>query len=328
MNQIIFSDTQISDKFPHITLNTGINVFSEIREYMIANHILSANHIGDLFDYKDRIPMTVIEALYEELDKWEQNNLFLTIVEGNHDRNITTTLTLLKKYKNIERITEVTKKELDKFRIICVPHSKVYSEMAVYCPPKDKKNILFIHYGLKDAQIGKNDIQLSDGLHSDICEHFDLVFAGHYHRHQRVHKNAWQIGSSYQVDFGEEGEKKGFIVFNPEELDVEFIELKNSPKFITINEEIFDKKEDGFENKIVKYKYIGKENQKAIENSLLADRALKVIFEKIPIEGKREIRISKEDLQKDDLTILKKYIERMVTTLNRDTLTEYAKEML
>jgi hypothetical protein len=40
------------------------------------------------------------------------------------------------------------------------------------------------------------------------------VFAGHYHKAQRVFKNAWHVGSAYRVDFSEEEDAKVFIAYD------------------------------------------------------------------------------------------------------------------
>jgi len=69
---------------------------------------------------------------------------------------------------------------------------------------------------------------------------FDYVALGHIHKHQALHQNPPVVyaGSVERVDFGEEGEEKGFVVAEVEKGEArwEFIPLEARP-FVTISVE-------------------------------------------------------------------------------------------
>lgn len=129
-------------------------------------------------------------------------------------------------------------------------------------------SILIGHGTIETAQFGgEQDLSIGKVLSYPLSyfqsKELDYVGFGHIHRHQVLQKKDPIIlyaGSLERVDFGEEGEDKGFIYLELEKNNTKFEFKSTSPrKFITINkdltksenpqaeleEEVKSKKEDG-----------------------------------------------------------------------------------
>ncbi len=89
-------------------------------------------------------------------------------------------------------------------------------------------SLVVIHAGVVGARMSAG-IEDQDGIDPEVFDRFKRVFAGHYHRHQTIGKVTY-IGSPMQQDFGEAGEKKGFILYDDKKDKFKFVEIPGIPK--------------------------------------------------------------------------------------------------
>jgi DNA repair exonuclease SbcCD nuclease subunit len=169
-------------------------------------------------------------------------------------------------------------------------------------PNENTQKILMTHFGLEGATINDYEVPNQETLSKKDLAWFDFVFAGHFHKHQEVWKNAWQVGSPYRVSFAEKDDKKGFIHFKDGK--VKFIEL-DVPGMLVIeninNKKVWEKNIPGsfvkviLDEQYVDLKVFDKEKYK---NDLWLLGAVGVKFEikrKEDIKEVREVRIKKDD---------------------------------
>lgn len=90
--------------------------------------------------------------------------------------------------------------------------------------PEGTKKVLIGHGSVMGASYGsERDISPEGPFAKEamislpiVEEEFDYGIFGHIHKHQMLGKNSCYVGSTYQIDFSEEGEKKGILLFDTE----------------------------------------------------------------------------------------------------------------
>jgi len=100
-----------------------------------------------------------------------------------------------------------------------------------------------MHFGVQDCQIGQEqsvpngtEIQLKK---TDIPDTLKYVAFGHYHSEQVITENARYAGSGYEIDYSEEGCRKGVVLVDSITGKSEFVSVKKTVihKTIDITEE-------------------------------------------------------------------------------------------
>ena len=77
------------------------------------------------------------------------------------------------------------------------------------------------------------EYHLTSGIHQGIFQKFKFVVLGHYHRHQRLARNLIYVGSPIIKDMSEiHDEKKGFIIYDSNTNNFEFIQLEKRRGFV------------------------------------------------------------------------------------------------
>jgi DNA repair exonuclease SbcCD nuclease subunit len=80
--------------------------------------------------------------------------------------------------------------------------------------------VIFTHQGVKSVEVGSG---------------FEIVFTGHYHRHQVVAPNLTVIGSPMQHTWGDKGEDRGFILIDLDTGRWKFRPYEKAPKFVEVD---------------------------------------------------------------------------------------------
>jgi len=114
--------------------------------------------------------------------------------------------------------------------------------------------LLLVHAAFDTAEAGKQNslamlsAEWTLNLHEVAALGFDLVLAGHYHRHQTVQESPWigYCGSPEATGFGEQDEAKGYIDWQsgPNGWEGQFIETPYR-RLVTLTAEDFQVRDDG-----------------------------------------------------------------------------------
>jgi DNA repair protein SbcD/Mre11 len=86
-------------------------------------------------------------------------------------------------------------------------------------PTLDVPMILVGHFTTMAAKVGSETTMRPEwdvSVHPTAFNGYDYVALGHIHRQQQVAPNAWYAGSPEYIDFGEEGQNKGFLIVHVE----------------------------------------------------------------------------------------------------------------
>lgn len=257
MKLIIFSDIQFNNwgEFA-VTMPNGLNsrfqdqlnaldtVFEFAKQQKNGDDVLLV-HNGDLFEsMTEKIDKQVFLTVYEKFAEFSKNEIPVVLLIGNHDWvDKTETSHMVEPFKEIENVLVVSavgRQEIGGTSLSFIPYTrdnfkgKVTSLMN---RAKSKSNYLFTHQGVNGAKVGPRDIPLKDTYSPEEFGTgvFNIVFNGHYHKHQRW-GNFWIVGSPVQKDFGEREDRKGFLFLdtgvNPN--DPQFIDVTIAPRFFKI----------------------------------------------------------------------------------------------
>lgn len=209
---------------------------------------------GDIFHNKNKYEGSDINGACDFLRKL-QKIAPVILMAGNHDiaRNGATDLItpVLENGKNLDTITYYKNSgiyDYDNIRFIVIsrldrvnPADIVEEWRRDKEGSKNKYNILLIHENVIGAKVVFSDscqIMSDYGrIGDDIIEQFDYIMAGHIHDYQEFgsRRQGAYSGALFQQDIGE-SKDKGFLIWNLETREREFIKIKNDFGFVRIDE--------------------------------------------------------------------------------------------
>lgn len=205
----------------------------EIAEYCIENDIENIIIAGDLIHNKSIIYTVAQDLIIEYFERF--SGITFWVIDGNHDitSKSSESVSALRSISNIKNVNWIPWNEsLVQHDILFVP----YSHQIVDIIKKSESKILISHFGLSEAQLS-NGLSIMTNLKMSDLKKYQLVILGHYHKPQEIIKDDLQVyytGSPIQLDWGEKGEEKRFLVFDNETLDIQSIPLTQYKKHIEI----------------------------------------------------------------------------------------------
>ena len=215
----------------------------EVAEYCIKNNIFDIVIGGDLLHGKSIIYAIAQEIMIQYFEDYAHLVTFW-VIDGNHDLSgkgddVVSALRPLDKIENVNWIpySKTFYKEDDD--ILFIPYSTKLPELI-----KDNKaNILISHFGLSEGMLNSGLSIVSDVSLKDLTGRYKLVLLGHYHKPQEIIRAdiaVYYAGSLIQLDWGEKGDEKRFLVVDSDDLSVQSIPLTQYKKHIEIELKITD----------------------------------------------------------------------------------------
>ena len=253
MKFIVFSDLHIHNykKFDKdgSRLRNCIKVLEDIFEKAYQKKIPYILFAGDLFDQQKSLPISVINETvraFKRLSELYPDISFIAI-SGNHDHGSKNT-----SEKSAETSLEFLDLMLDNFHLIDrgyfdlsedyrvwgIPyysHAEHYKNMVSSIDPSEAlNNYLLIH----QTPLHSNSMIPHDCSPNDSRD-FDFTFCGHIHKYERLSEKFCIVGSPLHRDLGDEGQDKGFLIFDTIKNDYERVIL-DFPKIVRTNDETTD----------------------------------------------------------------------------------------
>lgn len=256
---IAFSDLHINlyAKFNESNKRTldSFRVLSIINE-QCKKYQCPALFCGDLFHKAETLDQELSEICNTEFNRL--GKLWIYAISGNHD---------------IKKISKISVKPyswlylVDRYGIEILDYesrllSAIHQNIKVYGVPyidnnvglseylkklkldKSVKNILLLHTdypGAKDTD--GREVDSVENLNVNILNRFDLVLCGHIHKPQRLSKKVYMIGAPNHQRRTDRDCKLGYWKIYSD-LSIQFVHLKQFPKFIDVESED-DIKDDG-----------------------------------------------------------------------------------
>jgi len=293
-------------------------------DYSIENHYDVVVLAGDV--YKNNLPTPSLQDQFNlRIKKLSDANIKTFILAGNHDiskhpsaksaMEVFDTL----KLKNVVYSKDFLEYKYNNHNFVFLPtyHTKEEIEECINKVDYSLPTIFIGHLTIKDALM--NDWLIADKevfIEKNVFDkpNVKAVMLGHLHKYQVINHNplVFYTGSTQRIDFNEERQEKGFVVFDTDTLQHEFIEIE-SQKFFTLKLELehVDNIDEFIKQELLK-------NKSKIENAIFRIKA------KINQETKyneQELNSLIESLKPDNFLGIIKEINYTKNLRNKD-LTE------
>lgn len=207
----------------HIRAAQG-RFFKTMFDDMESNDIKTLVILGDLFDKRKIIDFKSLEFARKELfDVAKEKNLSVIILLGNHDvyykstNKLSSPELLLRDYDNVEIVNEPCNKTIEGIRCAMVPwvtednYEACVEHIKTSPAPVLLGHFEFVGFELVPGHNSKSGFEVSD------FEKYDIVLSGHYHIKSNK-KHVHQLGTQYEMDWGDYGIKKGYHTFDGKNL--------------------------------------------------------------------------------------------------------------
>lgn len=240
--------------------------------FILKNKIKNVFILGDIFDNKKTIDVFTLNKVISFFNWFEENEINVYVIEGNHDIYYTTTnvissvFCLLEKFKYIHIIKDfeyfnfdgitigfcswLNEDKLNKFKKSNKSfHDWLLEEYSFKCNIK-KIDVLCCHLEINDFEITPNQI-CDFGLSKNVFSDFDKVFSGHFHKKNTI-GNITYIGSLFETSWNDYNIDKGFCIFDTKTSKLRF--HKNKDRLFVklfINDDNITTI-DSYKNKIIK----------------------------------------------------------------------------
>lgn len=234
MKALVFTDL-------HLKPDSESTVFDEVLPGIAraaSDH--GVDHVFFLGDWYT-LRYTVSLRLQDRCLDWFQSNsgIAFTMISGNHDQYDVEGNSALDVFNLCPNVTVHSSPTWDEYGL-WVPYRYDKRELIEAIGverPKGSPNVCYLHYGVEGAM--KNDfVADEDGLPRAGFGQFEAVLCGHYHKRQRL-GNVHYIGSPYQTRADESGQAKGYIVFDPDEASIQYVDTSWGPRFHRMDLESF-----------------------------------------------------------------------------------------
>ena len=302
--------------------------------YLDSHSIDTVVHLGDCFDVRKGIDYWSLDwAKTNFFDPLRERGIHLHLIVGNHDIFYKESLSInspglnLREYDNISiysRPGTVQIKDSLCFMVpwICTDNANDFVEQL----DSTSADVCFGHLELAGFYANK-DYLCQHGTDVKVFSRFDTVFSGHFHK-KSTRGNVTYLGNPYQLYWNDEGDVRGFHIFDTKTKDLEFIENPN-----TMFHKVF----------------YNEGNQKLINHNKLADTYVKVVVEKstpkkltnfvdklyevgihdLKVIENQDLSIDEEVVieAEDTLTTLTNYVTAMDGGFNKDNVINIFKSL-
>jgi DNA repair exonuclease SbcCD nuclease subunit len=202
----------------------------------MANDIGTVIIGGDILHGKSVIYAIAQDIMLEFFNKYGKTLVFY-VIDGNHDlsgkgQNV---VSALKSIQAIEGVNWIPHDRVERTKedILLVPYSYDVPNIV----KKNKARILVSHFGLSEGVLNSGMSIISDISVKDLRGKYDLVLLGHYHKPQEIVEEGFSlfyVGSLIQLDWGEKGEEKRFLVVDTDSMQVDSIPITQYRQHIEI----------------------------------------------------------------------------------------------
>jgi DNA repair exonuclease SbcCD nuclease subunit len=220
-------------------LKNGIDALEQAFKAVGSGDMVVIN--GDLFHDRKRIEHDVLQATTELFEKYKDREVILVV--GNHDQFLRNgrihATSIFNAFSNVTVVSDwhihyTDNSSGDGVALFChaftedIPSLRKW--VRSHAKPQDGlRNFLILHQGVEGADYGNGIKSKSELDLKDIkAGQFDYVILGHYHKPQSLSDNTFYLGSPYEIDEGEAGDIKRFMLFDGDKL--KSIDVTGMPK--------------------------------------------------------------------------------------------------
>lgn len=186
-------------------------------------------HLGDCFDVRKGIDYWSLDwAKRVFFDPLAARNIDTHIIVGNHDIFYKQSLSInspglnLSEYQNVRVYDRPTTAVFHEVPVLIVPWiCEGNAEEFVSELDSTPASLAWGHLELAGFYANQ-DYQCQHGTDAKIFSKFDRVFSGHFHK-KNSSGNVTYLGNPYQLYWNDEGDTRGFHIFDMETYELEFV---------------------------------------------------------------------------------------------------------
>lgn len=230
-------------------------VVKSIARYCKERDIPEVVFTGDLF-HTSTVNAETNQAAYEAFSSFKENGIDLSLLVGNHDQSSRSggshALSFFREFGDVFDVGRYAFEALH-----TGPHKIIGGHNAYFFPYTDDGEVLkaylgtanqvrsfiFMHQGVGGVEVNSKGFTLNEILTpAMVPSNCAMAFTGHYHTFKPVASNLIIPGSTVQLNWGDEGEPRGWLdvaVDGEQVTEINFVESQAS-KFVTIREDDFD----------------------------------------------------------------------------------------
>ena len=210
----------------------------EVADYCVKNNIRVMVIGGDILHGKSVIYAIAQDIMLQFFEDFNHAIKFY-VIDGNHDLSGKgeTVVSALRPLFNVHGVTWInhTNQQLSiqPEGMMFIPYSHNVAEVV----KTSKSKILISHFGLSEGIFNSGMSIIQNISLKDLVGKYELVLLGHYHRPQEIIRsdiNLYYVGSLIQLDWGEKGEEKRFLVVDTDTMQVDSIPITQYRKHVEI----------------------------------------------------------------------------------------------
>lgn len=208
-DRLLFSDLHLKPE----SADVCFAVLKDIRE---SGH-KRVGFLGDFWHMRYHVPVFLLNRLYEEFTRWEEEGIEFDVIPGNHDQIDVVGRNALEIFEVFPNVRVYTEPEIND-GILWLPYRKDPNEVkeALTWARKEGVKVVFAHVPILGALQNNNHADDS-GLPVGTFKGFRSVVCGHYHKRQVLGGRAVAyLGSPYQTRADEYGQPKGWALWSLE----------------------------------------------------------------------------------------------------------------
>ena len=200
--------------------------------------------LGDIWDNRRQVNFRALQFAQETFfEPINEANIELHTLIGNHDifyretLDINSSGLLLRPYKHIHVYDEPTTLHFDKVSFDIIPWICNDNKAQCFAYMKNSKaDYCCGHFEINNFEVMKG-IPYENGIDETTFGNYKQVFSGHFHL--RSHRgNITYVGTPYELTWGDYKSPKGFIIFDTETNEWEYVENPNTYFFYITYDEV------------------------------------------------------------------------------------------
>lgn len=278
MKAILFSDLHIHDykqfNSDHKRLENCLQVLRDVAKAAHDNDIDTILFVGDLYDTQRALLTRVVNRTVEtfvELFK-TYPDLYWFGITGNHDqseKSLYKGVETIPAESALQHIADISEGRFiicdqkvvniyDEILLAGLPYyeykehyEEALKDITKERPDSKLKRYLMIHQTPIDPT-GNPMIKTEADPQDEIYGNYDYVFCGHIHQRKQLNDKFLIVGSPIHRDLGDEGEKKGYLIFDFDTDEYEFVYLDAYPEYKQVYRKDHEEGRDGGDYVVVK----------------------------------------------------------------------------
>jgi DNA repair exonuclease SbcCD nuclease subunit len=184
-----------------------VNELRRIRRLAIKRQMNAVFILGDVFQERGKLDLTVLNSIYREVDQFRRRSIEVLMLVGNHDRAPVGAFHSLEVFKRIATVVDrPTQVMIGGMRVGAIPFFAEASKTVDYLQQYANSEILILHTAVRNIKLASGEMW-GDGIAlSDIPEK-PWTFMGHYHKFTKLRDRCFYVGSLLQNNWGERDPK-------------------------------------------------------------------------------------------------------------------------